>query len=489
MSVIARFQALLRPIVFLGRNPMTLTGAVLTTSAGVTLAVFLVLELLVGSRHARPYEGIILYGILPVIFALGLVLMPVGALWRRITLNRSGQLPTVYPTFDLAQPVIRNAALLVAVATVLNVALLGGASYKGIEHMDSVELCGLTCHTVMSPEYTAYLNSPHSRITCVQCHIGPGASFFVKSKLDGLRQVVATALNTYSRPIPSPVHTLRPARETCEQCHWPTKFHGDKVVVKTRYADDEANTPLTTVLVLRIGGQGGTGSTGIHGRHLTQRERIHYIASDERREEIAIVRYEKGDGQTIEYVAEGLNVPREQLAGREERSMDCVDCHNRPTHAFELPHRAVDRAISEGKISRELPWIKKQAVVLLQAEYADAETAQEAIADGLLEYYRANHPQVLETKRAAFDGAVAAVQECYRRNVSPPMRLTWGSHPNHIGHEDFPGCFRCHDDSHKSAAGDVISQDCSACHAILALEESDPKVLSDLGLAAPNGTN
>jgi nitrate/TMAO reductase-like tetraheme cytochrome c subunit len=489
MKLMARLQVLLRPIAYLGRNPMTLTGAVLTTSAGITLAVFIAFELVVSGRHARPYEGIILYGVLPVIFVLGLVLMPVGALWRRITLNRKGELPTVYPTFNLSEPMIRNAALLVAAATVLNVALLGGATYKGIEHMDSVEFCGLTCHTVMSPEYTAYLNSPHSRITCVQCHIGPGASFFVKSKLDGLRQVVATALNTYSRPIPSPVHTLRPARETCEQCHWPTKFHGDKVVVKTRYAEDETSTPLTTVLVLRIGGEGGTGSTGIHGRHLTQRERIHYIASDERREEIAVVRYEKGDGTTVEYVADGSKVPREELARREERSMDCVDCHNRPTHAFELPHRAVDRAIREGRISRELPWIKKQAVELMKADYPDAETAKRAIADGLVGYYRANHPEVLETKRAAVEAAVTAVQDGWSRNVSPPMRLTWGSHPNHIGHEDFPGCFRCHDDSHKSADGQVISQDCTACHAILAMEESDPKVLADLGLAPPNGSN
>ncbi len=237
----------LRPAVYLGQNPLSLIGAILTTSGAITMLVFWAYEL-VKTGPTRPYTGIVFFFILPSIFVLGLVLMPVGGLLRRYALRRQGKLPHVYPTIDLRQPLLQRAFILVVVMTFVNVALMGTASYKAVEHMDSVEFCGQTCHSVMAPEYTAYLNSPHSRVACVDCHIGSGAPWFVRAKISGVRQLFAVNLKTYSRPIPSPVHNLRPARETCEQCHWPQRFTGDKLVVKTKYADDEQNTPSTTVL-------------------------------------------------------------------------------------------------------------------------------------------------------------------------------------------------------------------------------------------------
>jgi hypothetical protein len=468
-----------RPLFHLGHNPLTLTGAVLTTSSASILVGYWALEILRGGP-THPYIGILLFLVLPGVFLLGLALIPAGVLLRRRALQKRGELPESYPRIDLGQPVWRHALAWVGVATVLNVGILGTASYKGVEYMDSSQFCGLSCHSVMAPEHTAYVDSPHARVSCVECHIGPGANWFVRSKLSGARQVLAVAFDTHSRPIPSPVRELRPARETCEHCHWPRKFHGDKLVVKTKFADDEANTRLVNVLMLRIGGQAGHGPTGIHGRHLDETERIRYV-SDPGRQAISRVTYLDDDGKTVEYVSEDAAAEGAQAA-TETRTMDCMDCHNRPTHAFELPERAVDRAMLEGAISPELPFVKKKAIELLRTEYPDRERAAAGIVAGLVGYYRQSHPEVWRQRREKVEAAGERLRAIYLRNVFPGMKVAWGTYPNNIGHEDFPGCFRCHDDKHKSRDGRVISQDCNACHAVLAMEESDPKILSDLGL-------
>jgi nitrate/TMAO reductase-like tetraheme cytochrome c subunit len=277
-----------RLIYFLSQNTISLIGVVLTTSSAFTLIGFWIYDfILPGPPH--PYVGILIFLILPGLFVLGLLLIPIGIFLRRRKLQRAGELPEVYPEIDLRVPMVRNSLLFVGVATILNVMIFGFASYRGVSYMDTTTFCGLTCHTVMAPEYSAYQNSPHARVECVECHIGPGAGWFVRSKLSGLRQVFAVTFKTYSRPIPSPVKYLRPARETCEQCHWPQRFSGDKLITKINYKDDEKNTPLTTALVLKIGGGVRPGSPGIHGRHLDVGSRIHYISIDQERQVIPVV--------------------------------------------------------------------------------------------------------------------------------------------------------------------------------------------------------
>jgi hypothetical protein len=481
MNLRERIEPWFRPLVYLGSNTLSLVGAVLTTSSAATLLVFWIYEIVKGGP-IHPYTGIVFFLILPAGFVLGLLLIPIGALLRRRRLRARGLLPSVYPRVDFHQPILRRAAALVSGATVLNLAILGTATYRGVEHMDSVSFCGETCHSVMAPEYAAYLDSPHSRVACVECHIGPGAPWFVRAKISGVRQVFAVTFDTHSRPIPSPVKHLRPARETCEQCHWPQKFHGDKFLVRTKYLPDEKNTPATTVLVLKLGGRTTQGLVGIHGRHLDTSERISYLAIDGRRQVIPRVSYLADDGKTVEYLSTEVKTTPEQLARGETRKMDCVDCHNRPTHAFELPERAVDRSIAAGRISRELPFVKKKLVELLRGEYPTQTAGAEAIGKGLVEFYRTSYPQSYANHRALVEAAAGEAQAIYRRNVFPEMKVAWGVHPNNIGHEDFLGCFRCHDDNHKSADGKTITQDCSACHTLLAQDEEDPKVLTDLGL-------
>lgn len=481
MTARDRIARWLRPAFYLGHNPITLLGAILTTSAGVTMVAFWAFEVVAGA-DVSPYTGIIFFLILPAVFVLGLLLMPVGALLRRRKLRRAGTLPEVFPAIDFRQPVWRHAALLVGVATALNVVILGTASYRGVTHMNTVQFCGETCHTVMQPQLTAYQDSPHSRVACVDCHIGPGAPWFVRSKLSGVRQVFAVTFNTYSRPIPSPVAELRPARDTCEQCHWPQKFHGDTFFVRTKYADDEANTPLTTVMIMKVGGRTWEGSVGIHGRHLDESSRISYISIDGRRQVIPRVTWIDDEGREVVFHSTDVEATPEQLARGEHRMMDCMDCHNRPTHAFELPERAVDNAINQGRISRELPFIKRKAVELLRADYPDRATAAARITAGVTDYYRETYPDIYRAHRPRIALAAEAVRDIYLRNVFPEMKVTWGTYPNNIGHMDFLGCFRCHAGSHASADGRMISFDCSACHTILAMEDPNPAVLTELGL-------
>jgi hypothetical protein len=351
-----------------------------------------------------------------------------------------------------------------------------------VAYMDSTQFCGQTCHTVMTPEFTAYQSSPHAHVNCVECHIGPGAGWFARSKLSGVRQVFAVTFHTYSRPIHAPVKHLRPARETCEQCHWPQRFTGDKFVVKTTYKDDEKNTPQTTAMLLKVGGRTWQGSVGIHGRHLDEGSRIRYISIDDQRQVIPVVYYTNDQGKTFEYVSSDIQTTKQQLEAGEHRSMDCVDCHNRPTHAFELPENAVNQQMAAGLISPELPFIRKKAVELLKGDYPDRENAQQRITEGVKSYYRANYPGVYGSRRALVEQSAQSVAGIYLRNIFPAMKMTWGVHPNNIGHNDFPGCFRCHDGSHVNADGQAISNDCSACHNLLAVEEQNPKVLTDLGL-------
>jgi len=481
MNLRERIRHWSQPIYFLGQNPVTLTGTVVTTSAALTTIAFWFYEVfLPGPPH--PYIGLLVFLILPGIFVLGLLLIPLGIWLRRRSLLGSGELPSVYPAIDLRLPVVRRTMAYVSVATMLNVLIFGTASYRGVQYMDSTSFCGTTCHRVMDPEYTAYQNSPHSRVECVDCHIGPGAGWFVRSKLSGLRQVFAVTFHTYSRPIPSPVKYLRPARETCEQCHWPQRFTGGKFLVNTSYKDDEKNTPQTDVLVLKVGGHTWQGAVGIHGRHLADMARIRYISTDTARQTIPVVDYTDDQGKTTEFISSDAKPTKEQLDQGERRVMDCVDCHNRPTHAFDLPENAVDKQMSLGRIGPDLPYIRKKAVEVLKVNYLTRDVAQQRITGEINNFYQTNYPRIYQTRRAVVEQSGKEVAAIYLRNIFPDMRVTWGTHPNNLGHNDSPGCFRCHDGSHTSADGQTITNDCSACHNLLAVQEENPKVLTDLGM-------
>jgi hypothetical protein len=452
------------------RNGVSLAGAALTTAAAI-----LFISLFIGESiglGGGPYLGILTFVVFPAIFVLGLVLIPVGVAWQRRRARSAaarGAAPGLLPVFDLNVGRTRMLLLVFLAATLVNVVIIAVSTYKAVEVMDSTKFCGTACHSVMTPEYTAYQRSPHSRVPCVSCHIGPGAGWFVKSKLSGSWQLISVNLNLYPRPIPTPVHNLRPARDTCEQCHWPNKFVGDRLRVITHYQDDEPNTALKTVLLLRVGGLQGRASKGIHW-HVDPGVRIRYLADDSR-DKISTVELTRPDGKTTTFAAP--NAPKQGPW----RTMDCIDCHNRPSHVYRAPEDEVDRAMAEGRIDPALPFIHREGLKVLHATYGSQDEARAKIVTALDEFYAKAQPAVDKAKLAA---AAAELGVIYAANVYPSLNITWGTYPTHLGHTSSPGCFRCHDGEHVSDSGATIAQDCDMCHTVLAADEPDPAVLKTL---------
>ena len=464
-----------RPALFFGNNPISLAGGAITTASGVTMIAYWLVEIF-GRPNDNPYLGIIFFLLLPALFIAGLILIPVGLYLRRRKLQQAGQIPAEFPKIDLNDRIFRHGLDIVLVATILNLLVVSVASYRGASYMDSPQFCGQSCH-VMHPEFTAYKIAAHSHVACVECHIGSGAEAYFSAKVNGTKQILEVTFDRHPTPIPSPVESLRPARYTCEGCHTPARFVGERLLVKSSFADDAQNSETQTVLVLHLGGLDGLSHlTGIHGVHLGH---IEYVATDFSRTTIPWVERQNGDGSETVFTTlpAGSGVP----AG-ERRVMDCIDCHNRAAHPFVTAEEALNQAMSDGPVSPELPWIHKEGLVLLQASYASQDEARVKIPQQLEAFYRSEHPEVLATKANLVKRAAEGLVTLYSQNVFPFMKLTWGTHPNHIGHMSYPGCFRCHDGNHTAKDGTTIPQDCSTCHNLLAVDESKPKVLADLGI-------
>lgn len=465
----------IRPALFFGNNPISLAGGAITTASGATMIGNWLMEMF-ARPNANPYLGIIFNLILPALFVLGLLIIPVGIYVRHKKLQSAGQIPSVYPKVDFNDRIFRHGVDIVLVATIVNLIVVSVASYRGAAYMDSPQFCGASCH-VMHPEYTAYKISPHSHVACVECHIGSGAESYFAAKVDGTKQLVEVAFNRYPTPIPSPVQNLRPARVICEGCHTPAKFVGERLLVKSAFADDEQNTETQSVIVLHLGGLDGLSHlTGIHGIHLGH---IEYITTDSSRTNIPWVEKQGADGSQTVFAASSLNgaVPQ-----GERRVMDCIDCHNRAAHTFVTAEEAINQAMANGAVSPSLPWIHKEGLALLKANYASQAEANAKIPAQLEAFYRSSNPEVLAAKADLVQAAGKQLATLYSQNVFPDMKVTWGTHPNHIGHMSYPGCFRCHDGDHTAKDGTAIPQDCAVCHNLLSVDESKPKVLADLGI-------
>ncbi len=455
------------------RNGTSLFGTGLAIAALVLIISLYFMEQL--GFHGGPYLGIIIFLVLPALFVLGLLLIPLGNWLQHRRMQRDPEhagKPTL-PVFDLNQPRTRRWLLILTGATMINIVIVAGATYKGVEVMETVEFCGTVCHSVMEPEHTAFQRSSHSRLTCADCHIGPGADWFVKSKLDGAWQIVSVALDLYPRPIPTPLHDLRPARETCEQCHWPTRFVGDTLTIRKHYDEDEANTELTTALLLKVGGLAGQRSHGIHW-HVDPDVKIRY-RSDETREDIYEVEYTHADEDTK--VFRDRKAPEE---GGLWREMDCVDCHNRPSHNYQAPDDEIDVALRDGLLDTSLPYIKKEGLRIIDAKYASHEEARQTITAELKSYYAENYPDVATDRADDVAEAANVLGDIYSVNVFPQMEVWWNTYPEHIGHERSDGCFRCHGRRLRTEERETISRDCDVCHSVLAEREVDPEIIPTL---------
>jgi hypothetical protein len=445
------------------RSPISVLGMVLTTiSAVLFLIVFLADQL---GLHTNPYIGIVFFLFLPAVFLAGLILIPAGV-WVERRRRAAGRAPMEvrWPTLDFNDSAVRWRAVLIFALTMANIVIVSLAAYRGVTYMDSVPFCGQACHGPMHPEFIAYQDGPHAHVPCVECHIGGGAPSFVRAKLTGVRQLAHVLEGRYPRPIPEPVRSMRPARDTCEHCHWSEQFHGDRRRKVYEYADDEKNTESVTTLQVHVGGGSARLgiATGIHW-HMNIANEIEYVATDDKRQVIPYVRLKMASGEIREFTVNG--VTPEQLAKGERRRMDCMDCHNRPSHRIEsTPERAVNELIARGDLPKTLPFIHRESVKALKAGYPSQDAAMVGISRSLGDFYRLSSSGPSDRRASQVEKAVRAVQGLYRRNVFPEMRVGFGTYVNNLGHIDFPGCFRCHDDDHKSKNGKKIGQDCDTCH-------------------------
>jgi nitrate/TMAO reductase-like tetraheme cytochrome c subunit len=445
------------------RNPVSLAGVALALVSLANIFLFVLIDAI--ATKPSPYIGILAYMVSPAFLILGFLLMLVGMLLER----RRKVAPTAfYPNIDLNDPAQRAAAISFTTFLVVFVIVSAAGSYKAYEFTDSVQFCGQLCHTVMAPEFTAYRLSPHARVACVDCHVGSGATWYVKSKLSGARQVYATTFKTFPRPIPTPVHNLRPAQDTCEQCHWPRKFYGGQLKVFTHYASDEKNTPRQIRMLIKTGGgDPATGAPeGIHW-HMNIANKIDYVATDEKRQVIPYIRVADEQGRVTEYYAKDSTLSKDQIAKAAKRRMDCVDCHNRPTHIYVPPDQAVDQSFLTRHLDASLPYLKQQAVTVLTASYATTDAALQGIASGLHGFYESKYPDLAKSRQLEIRNAVEEVQQIFRRTTFPEMKLNWQTHSNNLGHFYYNGCFRCHDGQHVSADGKVVSKDCTQCHTVM----------------------
>ncbi|HEX9615152.1 MAG TPA: NapC/NirT family cytochrome c [Bacteroidota bacterium] len=461
-------------------NPLTLIGAGIATVSFGLILFLTVLEFF--AEEQKPYMGIITFIILPSVLLFGLALIAFGII-REHRRERAGKPHGMHlPQIDFNNPSHRTAFTFAASGAILLLVFSAFGSFKAYEYTDSDEFCGEMCHLVMEPEYTAYQYSPHAKVGCVKCHIGPGAGWFVRSKLSGAYQVYAVAFDLYPRPIPTPIQNLRPAQETCEQCHWPKHFFNEKQKENTYYLTDEANTKWTLNLLMKIGGgniEAGP-TSGIHW-HMNINNEVVYAHTDSTRQVIPWIRTRGPDGKERVYKSSETTLTDEEIAALPTRRMDCIDCHNRPTHIYHPPARSVNHIMALGWINPNLPSVKSIAATALEGEYTTKESALDSIRILIEEFYRDNHPGIAKSMAADIQRTVEETQKIYSRNYFPEMKVSWRRFNDNIGHMYYAGCFRCHDEKHAAEDGTTLTKNCNVCHTILAQELEQGKQRVSLG--------
>ena len=462
-------------IVLLTSHWVTMAGVALVTLAGFSWLFALPAN--IRGNVSNPYIGLLTFIAIPIVFFAGLILIPVG-----IALGRRKAAEALNPPVD-RKAAWRRAGMFFTIMTTANLVIGSQLTYRAVEHMETTQFCGQSCH-VMKPEFSAHLLPPHQQVSCASCHVGPGATGWLASKMAGTRQLIGVILNNYPRPIESAMESNRlvSSADTCEQCHARGKVIGPRLRMHSSFKDDEANTRSETVLMMMVGG-GNAG--GIHGAHMGPGVRIRYAASDKKRQTIPWVEYNNG-AATQTYLADGTTLDAARALPTFE--MQCVDCHNRVGHAFEAPEHAIDRALAASQISPTLPFVKKTGVELLKATYATDDDAARKIPAGLTAFYQQKYGDIWAKRANDVQLAGQALLAIYRNNVFPDLKVTWTTYQNNLGHMDEhidnPGCFRCHDGGHSTADKKTLTQDCTTCHQMLAVDETDPAILKTLGLGS-----
>lgn len=469
MAKFSKSKLLEKLINFFTRCKCSLVGGVIVTILFPILLISTLLDM--QGIVENPYFGFLIYMVMGPLFVLGLLLIIGAALFCSET-EEIGSSVVEYFREQMNLPGrfsrIRRLIFLTSFITFLTLVIVVIVTYTGFHYTETVSFCGQFCHTVMDPEYVTYKNSPHSQVPCVECHIGEGAEWLTKSKFSGVRQLLAVISDSYRRPIPTPIKALRPSRATCEECHRPEVFHGDKLYVKDKFLPDEQNTHIQTVMVMRIGSGGYSGreAQGIHW-HVSEDHKVTYVGSKDHAyiSEVTL----KHNGETKVYRRENPSKSVEYIG---KRTMDCMDCHNRPTHVFKSADEALDEKLITGVIPRDIPFIKRQTLAAINRDYQSQDEARRGIAKELMDWYRKEYPTIVAQQEGQLNQAVIGAQQAFVENVYPDMNITWETYTSFTGHKNNGGCFRCHDANFMTENGEGITTDCNACHIILA--ENDP---------------
>ena len=450
------------------KNWLTIIGSIIALINLIIIIILFILSTIF--QKGNTYLGLFIYIILPGFMLFGLVLVPIGMISKRRRMNRQiepGR--SRFPMVDLNDIRHRNAFVVFTVSTIVVLFLSTFGSFQAYHFTESVEFCGKLCHKVMEPEHTAYQKSPHANVTCVECHVGSGADWYVKSKLSGLHQVYAVLTNTYPRPIPAPLHDLRPARETCEKCHWPQKFYARTLQTNKYFLADSTNSEWDVMLQMKTGPEySGLGfKEGIHW-HINPAVKIEYISDNDKREKITYVKYtNKTTGEITIYRNNENPVSDSLIAATQTRTMDCIDCHNRPSHNYNSPPVYFNKALLNGTVSKDIPFIKKVVMGILKQTFSNKDTAFMMIKDSITKFYKSEYNEYFLKNSSLIDNSIANIQRAFSENTFPGMKVTYDIYPEHIGHLESEGCFRCHNNTFKSESGRTITRDCNLCHSIV----------------------
>jgi nitrate/TMAO reductase-like tetraheme cytochrome c subunit len=455
MSAAPESRFVLRKLI---RNWISLAGAVIAVGSFFAFLLLFALDML--SEHGNPYMGILAYVVAPGFLFSGIGLIALG-FWLHLRQERRAvpDAPPVALTIDLSRPRDRKILGVFVAGSVVFLFMTALGSYQTYHYTESVQFCGRACHVPMDPQFVTSQHSTHARVDCVACHVGNGATAYLKTKISGIRQLYHVTRGDFQRPIRADSTKLRPARETCEQCHWPEKFTGGLDRTNRHYLSDEKNTPFSVRLQLKVGGSNPLHGPpdGIHW-HVSPSNKVEYISTDDQQLDIPWVRQTTADGKVTEYRNPDF---KGDVSKFPIHTMDCIDCHNRPSHKFLPPNDAVDLSITSGRIDRSIPWVKQKMVAALVGEYATRDEALKKIDESLRAAYPDN-PKV--------DAVIAETKSIYNANFFPEMKADWRAYPDHVGHKNWEGCFRCHDGKHKTAdgAGSIQGNDCNSCHIIMA---------------------
>jgi NapC/NirT cytochrome c family, N-terminal region len=420
------------------------------------------------SKRVHPYADLIIWLLLPALVLFGVVLIIIGIRRERRREREGSAVERRFLVVDFNDPNHRKIAILLLTAFVLLSLLYAFAGYKAYEFTESESFCGMMCHSVMGPEYRSHAYSVHAEIACVDCHVGPGAKYFLHYKLKGTRQLFGVLTGRYPRPIPTPVADLRPSQQVCENCHGPKYQINQRLESRTYFLSDKKNTRKTINLLLRMGKAEVTTERPprMHW-HSSTTEEIVYVATDHKRTVIPWIRVKRLDGKERVYRSTDAEITDAELNKADKRKMDCVDCHNRPGHPYRPPDVVVNALLAFQRVDPALPEVKSVAVKALDAEYGSAEEARQRIESSVREFYRTRYPALAGKKEGSITEAIKALQSAYQRNYDPHMKVSWKNFPDNQGHRFSPGCFRCHDGKHRSDDGAVLSRDCSLCHLLI----------------------